>query len=133
MDGWSASNQDRKELLSYRISGSSTAISSRRGTPRRQSAISSSFSVEHPICSPTFKRRSFGSWTDAHGLNADPLDNTTRWNRPAIIHPIYFKNRIILNWMKKAHALLNQDLPWLYIILLKLTIFFEYEEDKFHI
>jgi len=70
------------EVHAHLISGSCTSMRLLSGTPRRQSAMSSSPSVEQPVCSPIFVLRSFGSWTDAQGLSAEPLDNTTRWNNP---------------------------------------------------
>lgn len=65
------------------ISGSCMSRRVFNGTPRKQSAMSSSSLVEQPICSPIFILRSFGSCTEAQGLRAEPLDNTTRWNNPA--------------------------------------------------
>lgn len=73
----------RSCLSTHLISGNCTSMRVLSGTPRRQSAMSSSPSVEQPICSPIFALRSFGSCTEAQGLSAEPLDNTTRWNNPA--------------------------------------------------
>lgn len=67
-----------RQRCSHLISGSCTSIRVSNGTPRRQSAMSSSPAVGQPTSSPILVLRSFGSCTEAQGLSAEPLDNTTR-------------------------------------------------------
>ncbi|KAH0568318.1 hypothetical protein KQX54_020416 [Cotesia glomerata] len=53
------------------------------GTPRRQSAMSSSsLVIEQLSCSPTFRLRLLGSCTEAQGLRAEPLNSITLCSKP---------------------------------------------------
>ncbi|CAG5107607.1 Protein of unknown function [Cotesia congregata] len=77
----------QKKQSNYLISGRSMLSNTCSGTPRRQSAMSSSsLVIEQLSCSPTFRLRLLGSCTEAQGLRAEPLNSITLCSKP--IHTI---------------------------------------------
>ncbi|CAD6237985.1 GSCOCG00008361001-RA-CDS, partial [Cotesia congregata] len=68
----------RNSECSVELAGRSMLSNTCSGTPRRQSAMSSSsLVIEQLSCSPTFRLRLLGSCTEAQGLRAEPLNSIT--------------------------------------------------------